>query len=246
MASRTSLTELEFIQHIQDWQARLGNIANSLAQLHGSNLAKLQRGGLTGLNAGSYDINNINGDILLRSAILQNDIQLLLSDILTLFNVTAASAISSGDPLDFDSLTMDTDIAKFFGVSDASDIPYAWWIHDNGATGGKYLLATEVNPDRDMVQALELDPNDIILVQDSNAETDTDKPAGIQKGRRLKVTLTDDNLTHDGETYYGEIQLDTDSNNPYALRDLGALAAWANVRVKDTRLILRRVFDETV
>jgi hypothetical protein len=246
MASRTSLTEQELIQHIAGWQSRLAGVTQTVGQLYANNLARLRQGGVAGNTVTGSTLNLINEDILIKSIVVQSEIHLLLHEMLTLFKVTASGAISSGAPITYDNLTMDTDLATFFGVADPGDTPYAWWIHDAGATDGKYLLATEVDPDTDMVAALQIDPGDVILVQDSNAATDDDGPAGIQKGRRLVVALTDDGLTHDGTTYYGEIQFDTDTGNPYSIRDIGALAASADEKVKDTRLILRRVFDETV
>lgn len=242
MATEKSFTEDELIANIQTWQNTLNELTSTLQHLKLDCVNKLRRGGTAGSSITSETHALINSQITNTSLQVQAQINRLVDSLCATFQVKASGAISSGDLITTSNVASSIPIAKFAGVSDASDMPYAWWIGDTNV----YYIATEVNPDSDLQQILNLAADDVVLVQDSDAATDDSQGAGVQRGRRLKIVGVSDNQTHNGTSYFGILELDDDVSHPYAFRDLGQIDGIPDTRAKDTSLILRKVYDASV
>lgn len=241
MASRSFKTEAELITMITEWQRRLANIATALNGLQSGTVARLRKGGVAGSSTTQENLTNINDQINSMTTTLELEFDLLLESMFRTLNVTAVGAISDTDDITVSNVNVGVALARFFGVCDGSDIPHAVWALESS----DFYLGTEVNPDHDLVTVLALAANDVVLVQDTDAATNDDSPTVPQKGRRLVVAATEDNVSRGGKTLFGVLKLvDGNANpeTPHAFRDHGALTV-GNPNELDKRLILRKVFD---
>ena len=234
------LTEDELLQHIAHWQEILGQVAQKIGALRAKSTMLLRKGGTAGSGETLLTLTHLNTQIQVEAVNAAIALQGLLGDLFFTCGVTASGSISSGDQLDVNSVTVGVALAPLYGVSDSSDIPYAWWGEDTD-----YFLGQEVDSAVDAVSMLGLAADDVVLVQDSNAITNSGGAAGTQRGRRLRVKAVATSDTHRGTTYHGVIEFSTDVEDPYPLRDKDALEdPTKNYRAKDTRLILRKVYDD--
>lgn len=237
MASKTYRTEAELITILQEAQQRLGGLAQALGSLQADSLKRLRQAGTAGSTITPESRTRINDQINIFNTNMQLELDLILETLFRTFQVEAVGAISSGDQITLSNVNALVSVAPFAGVADASDIPYATWTEDTG----DFYLGLQMDPDADLLSTLGLQVNDVVLVQDSNATTDTDH-ANAQRGRRLLLTDTEDNVSRGGVVLFGTMKFTSDIDTPYAIRDTGALTTFVN----DTRLILRKVFDALI
>lgn len=240
MASKTYLVESELLTQMQDLQNRFGVFTQKVGALQASCVQRLRKGGTAGSTITTNTLTRINTDIRDFNTALQVDLVNWVSDLAATLELRINGSPTDNTLLSDANFSVDGEIAPFFGVADGGDIPYAWWINDTD----EIFIGTEVDPDSDLIATLALADNDVIYVQDTNATTDDDHGAGIQKNRRLLVVDAEGDNTHVETGYFGNIQLSTDIETPYPARDLGALTT--NSTVVDTKLVLRKVFDAVV